>query len=65
MSCPPFSVAGKQIGHAEKRNLSPDTLRVISDQAKTARGTGRSSPGVSRGGRTDPTRFAPQIVSSA
>lgn len=29
LPCPPFSVAGKQLGQADDRNLFPDALRVI------------------------------------
>jgi|TARA_R100000687_G_C6452677_1_gene166104 DNA (cytosine-5)-methyltransferase 1 len=31
LPCPPFSVAGKQLGHADERNLFPDALRVIDE----------------------------------
>ncbi|MBD0865908.1 MAG: DNA cytosine methyltransferase [Rhodobacteraceae bacterium] len=31
LPCPPFSVAGKQLGHADERNLFPATLRVIDE----------------------------------
>lgn len=27
--CPPFSVAGKQLGHADERNLFPEAMRLI------------------------------------
>ncbi|MGF6859962.1 DNA (cytosine-5)-methyltransferase 1 [Rhodobacteraceae bacterium MBR-64] len=33
LPCPPFSVAGKQLGHADERNLFPDALRLI-DQTR-------------------------------
>ena len=29
LPCPPFSVAGKQLGHADERNLFPDALRLV------------------------------------
>lgn len=29
LPCPPFSVAGKQLGEADERNLFPDILRVV------------------------------------
>lgn len=31
LPCPPFSVAGKQLGHADERNLFPAALRVIDE----------------------------------
>lgn len=31
LPCPPFSVAGKQLGHADERNLFPDALRVVDE----------------------------------
>lgn len=31
LPCPPFSVAGKQLGSADERNLFPDALRVIDE----------------------------------
>ena len=31
LPCPPFSVAGKQLGHADERNLFPEALRVIDE----------------------------------
>lgn len=31
LPCPPFSVAGKQLGHADERNLFPPALRVIDE----------------------------------
>lgn len=31
LPCPPFSVAGKQLGQADERNLFPDALRVIDE----------------------------------
>ncbi|QIE41307.1 DNA cytosine methyltransferase [Rhodobacteraceae bacterium SC52] len=31
LPCPPFSVAGKQLGHADERNLFPAALRVIEE----------------------------------
>src|SRR5690606_15418653 len=31
LPCPPFSVAGKQLGAADERNLFPDALRVIDE----------------------------------
>ena len=33
LPCPPFSVAGKQLGSRDERNLFPDALRII-DEAK-------------------------------
>lgn len=33
--CPPFSIAGKQLGHGDERNLFPEALRLI-DEAKPA-----------------------------
>lgn len=33
--CPPFSIAGKQLGHADERNLFPEALRLI-EQSKPA-----------------------------
>lgn len=29
LPCPPFSRAGKQLGHADERNLFPDAMRII------------------------------------
>ncbi|HEV1993927.1 MAG TPA: DNA cytosine methyltransferase [Candidatus Acidoferrum sp.] len=29
LPCPPFSRAGKQLGHADERNLFPDALRIL------------------------------------
>ena len=29
--CPPFSVAGKQLGHNDERNLFPEVIRLISE----------------------------------
>lgn len=29
--CPPFSIAGKQLGHADERNLFPEALRLIGE----------------------------------
>jgi DNA (cytosine-5)-methyltransferase 1 len=31
LPCPPFSVAGKQLGHGDERNLFPDALRIIDE----------------------------------
>lgn len=31
LPCPPFSVAGKQLGHADERNLFPAAIRIISE----------------------------------
>ena len=31
LPCPPFSVAGKQLGEADERNLFPDALRIIDE----------------------------------
>lgn len=31
LPCPPFSVAGKQLGAADERNLFPDALRMIAE----------------------------------
>lgn len=31
LPCPPFSVAGKQLGHADERNLFPDALRLVDE----------------------------------
>lgn len=31
LPCPPFSVAGKQLGHADERNLFPSALRVVDE----------------------------------
>lgn len=31
LPCPPFSVAGKQLGQADERNLFPDTLRLVDE----------------------------------
>lgn len=31
LPCPPFSVAGKQLGHADERNLFPDALRIVDE----------------------------------
>jgi DNA (cytosine-5)-methyltransferase 1 len=31
LPCPPFSVAGKQLGHADERNLFPAALRVVDE----------------------------------
>jgi DNA (cytosine-5)-methyltransferase 1 len=31
LPCPPFSVAGKQLGSADERNLFPDALRIIGE----------------------------------
>jgi DNA (cytosine-5)-methyltransferase 1 len=31
LPCPPFSVAGKQLGSEDERNLFPDALRIISE----------------------------------
>ena len=31
LPCPPFSVAGKQLGKADERNLFPDALRVVDE----------------------------------
>lgn len=33
LPCPPFSIAGKQLGHEDERNLFPDALRII-DEAR-------------------------------
>ena len=33
LPCPPFSVAGKQLGEKDERNLFGDALRIISDAA--------------------------------
>lgn len=31
LPCPPFSVAGKQLGHADERDLFPDALRIVDE----------------------------------
>lgn len=31
LPCPPFSVAGKQLGHADERNMFPDAIRLIDE----------------------------------
>ena len=31
LPCPPFSVAGKQLGRADERNLFPDALRIVDE----------------------------------
>jgi len=31
LPCPPFSRAGKQLGHADERNLFPDALRILQE----------------------------------
>src|SRR4029077_8051336 len=31
LPCPPFSRAGKQLGHADERNLFPEALRIIEE----------------------------------
>lgn len=31
LPCPPFSVAGKQLGHADERNLFPAALRLVDE----------------------------------
>ena len=31
LPCPPFSVAGKQLGHADERNLFPAAVRVVDE----------------------------------
>lgn len=31
LPCPPFSRAGKQLGHADERNLFPDALRILGE----------------------------------
>ncbi len=31
LPCPPFSRAGKQLGHADERNLFPDALRILAE----------------------------------
>lgn len=31
LPCPPFSVAGKQLGHKDERNLFPDALRIVDE----------------------------------
>lgn len=31
LPCPPFSVAGKQLGHADERNLFPEALRIVDE----------------------------------
>lgn len=31
LPCPPFSRAGKQLGHADERNLFPDALRILEE----------------------------------
>jgi DNA (cytosine-5)-methyltransferase 1 len=36
LPCPPFSVAGKQLGTNDERNLFPDAIRVISECAPRA-----------------------------
>jgi len=36
LPCPPFSVAGKQLGARDERNLFPDLLRVIDETAPRA-----------------------------
>jgi site-specific DNA-cytosine methylase len=30
-SCPPFSIAGKQLGHEDERDLFPEALRLIAE----------------------------------
>ena len=37
LPCPPFSVAGKQLGSTDERNLFPATIRLV-DQMRTAVG---------------------------
>ncbi len=32
--CPPFSVAGKQLGNEDERDLFPEAIRLIGDSAK-------------------------------
>jgi len=34
--CPPFSIAGKQLGHLDKRDLFPESLRLIRECAPKA-----------------------------
>lgn len=36
LPCPPFSVAGKQLGHADERNLFPDALRLVDEMRPQA-----------------------------
>lgn len=36
LPCPPFSVAGKQLGAADERNLFPDALRIIDESRPQA-----------------------------
>ncbi|WP_224825704.1 DNA cytosine methyltransferase [Cognatishimia sp. MH4019] len=31
LPCPPFSVAGKQLGHADERNLFPEAMRLVDE----------------------------------
>lgn len=37
--CPPFSIAGKQLGFLDERDLFPDALRVIGSFNRTPRRT--------------------------
>ncbi|HLK05862.1 MAG TPA: DNA cytosine methyltransferase [Candidatus Acidoferrum sp.] len=34
--CPPFSIAGKQLGHDDERDLFPEALRLIAESKPTA-----------------------------
>lgn len=34
--CPPFSIAGKQLGHKDERDLFPDALRIIGEAKPAA-----------------------------
>lgn len=36
LPCPPFSVAGKQLGHRDERNLFPAALRIIDEMRPKA-----------------------------
>jgi len=50
LPCPPFSVAGKQLGDKDERNLFPAAIRIISEARPravrhfAARGSGRIFP---------------------
>lgn len=36
MPCPPFSIAGKQLGHEDERDLFPEALRLVGEAKPTA-----------------------------